>query len=189
MGAAAKLYDVIRFDHFRGFESYWTIPAGETTAINGAWVKGPGEDFIRAVQKAFPDTEFIAEDLGFVTDAVRQLQELSGYPGMKVIQFACDSREAGDYLPHNYPVNSVCYSGTHDNTTLLQWLSEADPADVAQAKEYFGLNEEEGLVWGMLRGGMQSVSKLCVVQMQDYLELGGDARMNVPGTLSADNWS
>ncbi|MBQ8797737.1 MAG: 4-alpha-glucanotransferase [Oscillospiraceae bacterium] len=189
LGAAANMYDVIRFDHFRGFESYWSIPAGETTAINGVWVKGPGEDFIRAVQQAFPDRSFIAEDLGFVTDQVRALQEFSGYPGMKVIQFACDSRESGDYLPHNYPVNSVCYSGTHDNSTLLQWFREADPADVQQAKEYFGLNQEEGFVWGMLRGCMQSVSKLCVVQLQDYLELDGSARMNVPGTLSKSNWS
>ena len=189
LGAAAKMYDVIRFDHFRGFESYWSIPAGEPTAINGAWVKGPGEDFIRAVRKAFPETDFIAEDLGFVTDEVRSLQELSGYPGMKVIQFACDSREAGDYLPHNYPVNSVCYSGTHDNSTLLQWFDDADPADVREAVAYFGLNQEEGWVWGMLRGCMQSISKLCVVQLQDYLELDGSARMNVPGTLSAANWS
>lgn len=189
LGSAARMYDVIRFDHFRGFESYWSIPAEEDTAINGVWVKGPGEDFIRAVQKAFPDTEFIAEDLGFVTPQVRQLQEFSGYPGMKVIQFAFDSREAGDYSPHNYPVNSVCYSGTHDNPTMLQWFSEANPADVRRAERYFGLNREEGYVWGMLRGCMQSVSKLCVVQMQDYLELDGAARMNVPGTLSADNWS
>lgn len=189
LGSAARMYDVIRFDHFRGFESYWSIPAEEDTAINGVWVKGPGEDFIRAVQKAFPDTEFIAEDLGFVTPQVRQLQEFSGYPGMKVIQFAFDSREAGDYSPHNYPVNSVCYSGTHDNPTMLQWFSEANPADVRRAECYFGLNREEGYVWGMLRGCMQSVSKLCVVQMQDYLELDGAARMNVPGTLSADNWS
>lgn len=189
LGAAAKMYDVVRFDHFRGFESYWSIPAGEETAMNGVWVKGPGEDFIRAVREALPNTEFIAEDLGFVTPEVRALQEFSGYPGMKVIQFACDSRESGDYLPHNYPVNSVCYSGTHDNSTLLQWFSDADPADVEQAKAYFGLNEEEGLVWGMLRGCMQSVSKLCVVQLQDYLELGGDTRMNVPGTLSKSNWS
>ena len=189
LGAAAKMYDVIRFDHFRGFESYWSVPAGETTAIHGKWVKGPGEDFISAVKKAFPDTAFIAEDLGFVTPEVRSLQEFSGYPGMKVIQFACDSREAGDYLPHNYPVNSVCYTGTHDNCTLLQWFREADPKDVQEAIAYFGLTEQEGVVRGMIRSTMACVSKLAIVQMQDYLELDGSARMNVPGTLSAANWS
>jgi len=189
LGAAAKLYDVIRFDHFRGFESYWSIPAGEDTAIHGQWVQGPGKAFIDVVRNAFPDTEFIAEDLGFVTPQVRQLQEYSGYPGMKVLQFACDSREEGDYYPHNYPINSVCYSGTHDNATMLQWFSEADPADVRAAESYFGLTEEEGFVRGMLRGCMQTVSKLCIVQLQDWLALDGSARMNVPGTLSADNWS
>lgn len=189
LGAAANMYDVIRFDHFRGFESYWSVPAGEATAINGTWVKGPGKDFIQAVKNAFPDTEFIAEDLGFVTPQVRSLQEFSGYPGMKVIQFAFDSRETGDYLPHNYPINSVCYSGTHDNPTMVQWFSDADPKDVRAAESYFGLSEEEGHVRGMLRGCMESVSKLCIVQMQDWLELDGSARMNEPGTLSAANWS
>lgn len=189
LGAAGKLYDVVRFDHFRGLESYWSVPAGETTATGGRWIKGPGEKFIEAIKKALPDTAFIAEDLGFVTPEVRRLQELSGYPGMKVIQFAFDSRETGNYLPHDYPVNSVCYSGTHDNTTLLQWFEDADPEDVKGAEDYFGLSREEGYVRGMLRGCMQSISKLCVVQMQDWLELDGSARMNTPGTLSANNWS
>lgn len=189
LDAAAKLYDVIRFDHFRGFESYWSVPADAPTAMSGAWVTGPGRDFIQAVRQAFPDRTFIAEDLGFMTPQVKDLQEFSGYPGMKVIQFAFDSREAGDYIPHNYPENSVCYSGTHDNPTLLQWFSDADPADVRAAEEYFHLNREEGFVRGMIRGSMDCVSKLCIVQMQDWLELDGDARMNTPGTLSADNWT
>jgi len=187
--AAQKMYDVVRFDHFRGFESYWAVPAGDTNAVGGAWEKGPGMDFIGAVQKALPELDIIAEDLGFVTPEVRQLQLDSGYPGMKVLQFAFDSREEGDYMPHSYPVNSVCYSGTHDNLTMLQWLQEADPVDIAAAKAYLGLNEEEGLVKGMIRGCMSSVSRLCVVQMQDYLELGGCARMNFPGTLSGNNWT
>jgi len=189
LAAAAKMYDVVRFDHFRGFESYWAIPAAEPTAINGSWQKGPGMDFIGAVQKALPDLDFIAEDLGYVTQEVKALLRDSGYPGMKVLQFAFDSRESGDYLPHSYPVNSVCYSGTHDNLTMVQWFREAEPADVEAAKAYLGLNEEEGFVAGMLRGCMSSVSMLCVVQLQDYLELGGEARMNFPGTLSADNWT
>lgn len=189
LSAAAQMYDVVRLDHFRGFESYWAIPAGDKTAANGEWRKGPGLDFIRAIQESLPDLKFIAEDLGFVTGAVRQLQEDSGYPGMKVMEFAFDSREEGNYLPHLYPVNSVVYSGTHDNLTLKQWFDEANPADVAAARAYLGLNEEEGYVWGMIRGCMSSVSKLCVIQIQDYLGLGGEARMNFPGTLSANNWT
>jgi 4-alpha-glucanotransferase len=183
------MYDVVRLDHFRGFESYWAIPAGDSTAAGGSWQPGPAMDFIRAIQKALPDLEFIAEDLGYVTAEVRALQEGSGYPGMKVLQFAFDSREAGDYLPHTYPKHSVCYSGTHDNLTLVQWLQEAAAEDIAMAREYLGLSEEEGLVTGLIRGCMGSVSDLCIVQMQDYLELGGEARMNFPGTLSSANWT
>ena len=189
LGAAARMYDVVRLDHFRGFESFWAVPAGDKTAAGGAWKKGPGSDFIQAIQEALPELDFIAEDLGFVTPEVRQLQEESGYPGMKVMQFAFDSREVSEYLPHTYPVNSVCYTGTHDNYTMLQWFHEASEEDIAMAKAYLGLNEEEGLVWGVIRGCMGSVSKLCIIQMQDYLELDGSARMNFPGTLSPNNWS
>ena len=187
--AAEKLYDVVRIDHFRGFESYWAIPAGDKTARNGKWVKGPGMDFIEAIRKALPDLDFIAEDLGYMTREVRQLQLDSGYPGMKVIEFAFDSREDSDYLPHLYPEDSVCYTGTHDNVTLKQWFDEASPEDIAYAKAYLGLNGEEGYVYGMIRGGMSSVSRIFVAQMQDYLELGKEARMNFPGTLSMANWT
>ena len=191
MKAAARMYDVIRFDHFRGFESYWAIPAGAKTAAGGAWCKGPGMDFVGTIQKALPDVPVIAEDLGFVTDEVRQLLLDSGYPGMKVMEFAFDTREpsAKDYLPHCYPVNSVVYTGTHDNQTLGQWFGEADSEDVANAVSYLGLNEGEGYIWGMIRGAMGSVSKLCVVQMQDYLEIGAEGRMNHPGTLTSANWT
>ena len=189
LNAAAGMYDVVRIDHFRGFESYWAIPAGDTTARNGRWVKGPGMDFIHAIRNALPELDFIAEDLGYVTKEVRQLQLDSGYPGMKVIEFAFDSREESDYLPHLYPVDSVCYTGTHDNVTLKQWFDEACEADIAYAKAYLGLNREEGYIRGMIRGGMSSVSRIFVTQMQDYLELGKEARMNFPGTLSMDNWT
>jgi len=189
LAAAAKMYDVVRFDHFRGFESYWAVPAGDKTARNGSWVKGPGLDFIRAIQRALPELDFIAEDLGYMTREVRQLQLDSGYPGMKVVEFAFDSREDSDYLPHLYPEDSVCYTGTHDNVTLKQWFDEASAEDIAYAKAYLGLNEEEGYIRGMIRAAMGSVSRICVVQMQDYLELGKSARMNFPGTLSMDNWT
>ena len=188
LGAAKHMYDIIRIDHFRGFESYWSIPAEDKTAMNGRWEKGPGMDFINAV-KTIPEVDFIAEDLGFVTPEVRKLQEDSGYPGMKIMQFAFDSREAGNYLPHTYPENSVVYSGTHDNPTLVQWLSDVAERDLLEGKAYLGLTEEEGFVEGLIRGSMASVSRLCVIQMQDWLGLGEEARMNVPGILSDKNWS
>ena len=187
--AAEKLYDVVRIDHFRGFESYWSVPGGDTTARGGQWVMGPGMDFIRVVQRELTTLRFIAEDLGYITPGVRQLLTDSGYPGMKVMEFAFDSREESDYLPHLYPRHSVCYTGTHDNATLKQWFAEASPEDIAYAREYLGLNAEEGYVWGMIRGAMGSVSDLCIVQLQDYLELGKEARMNLPGTVSMDNWT
>ena len=191
MKAAAKMYDVVRFDHFRGFESYWAIPAGAKTAAPGQWCKGPGMDFVGAIKAALPELDIIAEDLGFVTPEVKQLLLDSGYPGMKVMEFAFDTREpsARDYLPHRHIENSVVYSGTHDNLTLKQWFDEADAEDVRAAWDYLGLNEQEGPVWGMIRGAMGSVSKLCIIQMQDYLGLGAEARMNHPGTLTTANWT
>ncbi len=187
--AAARLYDVIRIDHFRGLESYWSVPAGDKTARNGCWVKGPGQAFLQALHKAMPEQAFIAEDLGYLTEAVRQLRDQSGYPGMKVIEFAFDSREESDYLPHRYTPDSVCYTGTHDNVTLKQWFQEASPEDAACAKAYLGLNKEEGDIWGMIRGGMGSVSNLFIAQIQDYLGLGKEGRMNFPGTFSDENWT
>ncbi len=189
LSISAKLYDVIRIDHFRGFESYWAVPYGEKTARNGQWLKGPGLDFFRMVKQEFPELPCIAEDLGFVTPEVRQMQIDSGYPGMKVLEFAFDSREESDYLPHLYPVDCVCYTGTHDNVTLRQWFREAKSRDVAYARDYLGLNRREGYVWGMIRGGMGSVARLFIVQIQDYLGLGKEARMNFPGTVSTDNWT
>ena len=189
MKAASTMYDVVRLDHFRGFEAYYTIPAGRKNARKGKWKKGPGMELFETFRKRIGDIPIIAEDLGFLTPAVHEMLAASGYPGRKVLQFACDSREESDYLPHLYPVNSVVYLGTHDNLTAQQWLDEAAPSDVAEAKTYLGLNEEEGPVWGMIRGCMSSVSKLCVIQMQDYLGVGKEGRMNFPGTLSTDNWT
>lgn len=189
LGASGKLFDVVRLDHFRGFEAYWSVPYGDETARNGHWVKGPGMSFVNALKKGLPQLDFVAEDLGYLTEEVLQLRDDSGYPGMKVLEFAFDSREESDYMPHLYPVDSVCYTGTHDNVTLKQWFDEAAPEDVACAKTYLGLNREEGYIRGMIRGCMGSVSRLCVVQMQDYLELGKEARMNFPGTLSSANWT
>jgi 4-alpha-glucanotransferase len=189
MAAAGKLYDVIRLDHFRAFEAYWAVPYGDTTAKNGRWVEGPGMDFISALQKGLPHLDLIAEDLGFLTQGVLDLRDNANLPGMKVLEFAFDSREPSDYLPYTYPVNSVCYTGTHDNMTMRQWFETASADAVAYATEYMALTEQEGLVWGVIRTAMSSTSKLCVVQLQDYLNLGGEARMNFPGTMTDANWT
>ena len=187
IAGASRLYDILRIDHFRGLESYWAVPYGETTAKVGRWVKGPGMDLMNVLTEKFPNIQFIAEDLGYLTPEVRQLLEDSGLPGMKVLQFAFDSREAANYLPHTYPRHCVCYAGTHDNSTLMGWKDEAAPADIAMAREYLGLHDEEGLNWGVLRGGQSSVADLFIAQMQDYLGLGSEARMNTPGILGG-NW-
>lgn len=187
--AAGRLYDIVRIDHFRGLESYWSVPFGEETARNGQWIKGPGMDFVEAIKCQLPHLRVIAEDLGYLTPEVMQLRDSSGFPGMKVLEFAFDSGEPSDYLPHAYSANSVCYTGTHDNMTLRQWLETADAQTVAYATEYMRLTPQEGLVWGVIRTAMSSVSQLCIVPMQDYLELNGEARMNCPGTFSNDNWT
>ena len=187
IGGAEKLYDVIRIDHFRGFESYWAVPYGEKTAKNGKWVKGPGMKLVGTLTGWFHDLEFIAEDLGFATPEVAQLLADSKLPGMKVLEFAFNPHEPSDYLPHFYQENCVCYTGTHDNAPLAEWFAEGDKKEIAHAKQYLGLNEEEGYNFGVIRGGMSSVAKLFVAQMQDYLGLGKYNRMNTPGVASG-NW-
>ena len=184
---ASRLFDVIRIDHFRGLESYWAVPYGAETAREGHWRKGPGMDLVGVLTQWFHGLDIIAEDLGFLTPEVHQLLRDSGLPGMKVLEFAFDAREPSNYLPHTYERNCVCYVGTHDNETVTQWRQQADRADVTFARKYLGLNEAEGFHWGMIRGGMASVADTFVAQMQDYLGLGAEARMNTPGTLG-NNW-
>ncbi len=184
---AGRLFDVIRIDHFRGLESYWAVPYGETTAKNGRWRKGPGMDLVGTLTNWFPNLSFIAEDLGFLTPEVHRLLADSGLPGMKVLEFAFDAREPSNYLPHTYDRHCVCYVGTHDNETVEQWRWQADRADVTFARKYLGLNDAEGFHWGMIRGGMASVADTFVVQMQDCLGLGPEGRMNTPGT-GWGNW-
>ena len=189
LGAAGKMYDIIRLDHFRGFESYWAVPYGDTVAKNGKWVKGPDMDFINAVKQQLPDLQLIAEDLGLLTQEVLDLRDNSGVPGMKVLGFAFDSRDPSEYLPYQFDFNCVCYTGTHDNMTTRQWFETASEDAVAYAKEYMTLTEEEGLVWGVIRTAMSSTANLCVILMQDYLDLGEEARMNFPGTMTNANWT
>ncbi len=187
--AAGRLYDLVRLNHFHGFVRYWAIPVEEGVPQKGSWMDGPGMDFICTIQKRLPKVEFIADDLGGMNTKVEELEQSSGYPGMRVVQYAFDSRGTGIYYPNLYPVNSVCYSSIHDDPPLKHWLDNASTEDLSRAKNFLGLNENEGMVWGMIRGGMASASKICIVQMQDYLELGGEARMNCPGTQSEHNWA
>lgn len=185
--SAKRLYDVIRIDHFRGFDSYWAVPYGEETAKNGEWRTGPGIGLVGVLRDWFHDTRFIAEDLGYLTPSVMQLVKDSGFPGMKVLEFAFDSREPSNYLPHTYTPNCVCYVGTHDNETAMQWWKKISRADSAYARRYLGLNSREGINWGLIRGGMSSVAELFVGQLSDFLGLGAEARINEPGNPSG-NW-
>lgn len=183
-----KLYDVLRIDHFRGFEAYWEIPYGDTTAVNGEWVKGPGMDLFHEIKKQLGDVNVIAEDLGFLTDEVVEFLDETGFPGMKILQFAFNGEGDNGYLPHNYYNNCIAYTGTHDNDTFLGWYSETgSPEEAVIAKKYLGLNKEEGYNWGFIRGVWNSVSDIAIAPMQDFLNLGNEARMNFPSTLSG-NW-
>ncbi|MBR5952992.1 MAG: 4-alpha-glucanotransferase [Pseudobutyrivibrio sp.] len=184
---AVKLYDVLRIDHFRGFDEYWAVPAGESTARNGQWKPGPGMDLVGLLSSTFPKTEFIAEDLGQPSPTVVKLLNDSNWPGMKVLEFAFDSGEANNYQPHTYDKNCICYTGTHDNATVMEWYQTAKKADRKYAKEYLGISRFEKFNWGMIKGGMSSVAVLFVAQMQDYLGLGKFNRINVPGTKRG-NW-
>lgn len=182
-----KLYDVVRIDHFRGFDEYYNIPFGDETAEFGKWEKGPGYDLFNVMKEKIGDKPVIAEDLGFLTPSVDELLKKTGYPGMKVLQFAFDSREKNDYLPHNYTANSVVYTGTHDNDTTLGWYQVISCEDRSFAEQYLDIRSNKELVWYFIRAAIASVSDTAVIPMQDYLELGGEARINVPSTLG-DNW-
>ena len=186
--AAGESFDVVRIDHFRGIESYWSIPAQNKTARRGAWIQGPGMKLVRAIQNGCPDTDFIAEDLGFLTPEVRALVKKSGFPGMKVLEFAFDPREPSNYLPHKYGTNCICYTGTHDNETLRQWCEAASPEVDAYARRYLKIKKTDDLADAIIQAGMQSKAALFVAQMQDYLRLGASARMNEPGRLLVSNW-
>ncbi len=185
--AMSELYDIIRIDHFRGFDSFYAIPAKDDTAKNGQWKQGPGIDLFRELEKKLGKLPIIVEDLGFLTPSVHQLLKDSGFPGMKVIQFAFDSREESDYLPHTYSNHCVVYTGTHDNDTVMGWMKTAPKDSVKYAKEYLNLTKEEGYNWGMMRAAWSSVADMAIVPMQDILGLGSEARINTPSTLG-DNW-
>lgn len=186
LNAAARLYDVIRMDHFRGIESYYAVPYGESTARIGRWIKGPGMAFVDAVKRGV-NAEFIAEDLGYVTEEVKALLSGSGFPGMRVLQLGFDGMEPHDYQPHAYVENCVCYTGTHDNSPAPLWVKEAGEGVREYAKRYFGVSGNDELVPAMIRGGMGSVARLFVAQLQDHLGLAEGSRVNIPG-LPYGNW-
>lgn len=185
-----ELYDMIRIDHFRGFDSYYSIPYRDKTAEFGKWVKGPGYDLFRAIREEVGDMPMIAEDLGFITKSVIKLVQRTGCPGMKVLQFAFDSREDSDYMPHNYDRNTVVYTGTHDNDTLVGWFHDIKASDRRFALKYMNRSDfssDKDLTRSFIRLAMGSVSNLCVIPMQDWLALDKRARINTPSTVGG-NW-
>ena len=182
-----KIYDVIRIDHFRGFDEYYCIPFGSPNAKVGQWRKGPGAALFNEIKKEFGDINIIAEDLGYLTDTVIQMLKDVGFPGMKVLQFAFDSREESDYIPHRYGHNSVVYTGTHDNDTILGWCKSAGADDVAFAKKYLRANSDDELRQEMMISALSCVANTCILCMQDLIGLDGSARMNIPSTVG-NNW-
>ncbi|MBD5543999.1 MAG: 4-alpha-glucanotransferase [Lachnospiraceae bacterium] len=187
MAYCYQLYDVVRIDHFRGFDEYYAIPYGDETAEFGQWEKGPGYDLFKVIKEKLGQKDVIAEDLGFLTETVIKLVKKTGYPGMKIMQFAFDSKEESDYLPHNYDKNCVVYTGTHDNDTIMGWWSTFAKSDKAFAKKYLNIRSNKDIYKAFVRACMASVADTAIIPMQDYLGLGSEARINIPSTLG-NNW-
>jgi 4-alpha-glucanotransferase len=187
---ALTLFDSIRLDHFRGFEAFWSIAAEEETAVNGQWVKAPGQDLFQRLQEVFGDLPFIAEDLGLITSEVDELREHFNMPGMRILQFGFSDRGSHLYLPHRFVPNTVVYTGTHDNNTTLGWWRDgATEMERTNVQNYLQTIEHEGdIVWAMMRAAARSVANLCIFPLQDVLHLGADARMNVPAA-GVGNWT
>jgi 4-alpha-glucanotransferase len=187
---ALALYDQIRLDHFRGFEAYWSIPADEPTAMNGQWVKAPGQALFNRLKEIFGELPFIAEDLGLITKEVDELREFFGMPGMRILQFGFGDRGAHLYLPHRFVENTVVYTGTHDNnTTLGWWRDDANEAERANVQiDLHKISYDGDIVWTMVKAAAASVAKTCIFPLQDILHLGSEARMNTP-SLPVGNWT
>ena len=185
----STIYNTLRIDHFRGFDSYYAIPAVADSAKMGYWKQGPGMKLFCAVEKAIGKQKIIAEDLGFLTESVKDLLKESGFPGMKVLELAFDSRDpvSSDYLPHNFIRHCVAYAGTHDNDTIQGWMASVSEGDSSYAKEYLGLNDPSEYHWDMMKALWSSVADTTIVQAQDLLGLGSEGRMNVPST-TGKNW-
>lgn len=183
-----KIFDVLRIDHFRGFEAYYAIPSTDKTAEFGHWVKGPGVELSQKVKEKLGDLKIIAEDLGFLTPEVKELLKACGYPGMKILQFGMNPNEDSDYLPHNYPTNSICYTGTHDNMTLKEWLTTINKNEKAFCYDYAGITKDEDAINRLICMVLGSVSERAIIPLRDYLELGKEGRFNIPSTLGG-NWT
>ncbi len=194
IGRCAKIYDVLRIDHFRGFDEYFCIPGDADSAAGGHWEKGPGMDLFRHVKAAYPRLNIIAEDLGYMSDSVKKLVSDTGFPNMKVLEFAFDSRDVGEkepHMPHAYESNCVAYTGTHDNETLIQWLGSIRPAEKEKLMDYVGAEPGEdlqGIAWKVIRSLQASHAELCVIPAWDWIGLGAEARINKPGS-SSGNWT
>lgn len=186
---AQRMYDGVRIDHFRAFHTYWAVPFGSSSAKEGRWLPGPGKALIDALRDAAPELTLIAEDLGDLDEDARAFLPACKIPGMRVLTFAFDSGPNNPYLPHNCPVQSVIYTGTHDTPTFVQFISQAAAPVREFASAYLRLREDEGLGWGAIAGAWASPSALSIAPLQDVLGLGADARMNTPGTVSPLNWS
>ena len=187
-----KLYDVVRVDHFRGFDEFWAVPHGSENAINGKWLKAYGKELFERIREKFGNVNIIAEDLGIITDSVIELKTNAGFPGMKVLQFAFDGNAENPYLPENYEENSVAYTGTHDNDTLKGWFDKLD----SSAKQYVlnslnlkieNIEEQNDINYKFINSLYMSKANLCIVPLQDFLCLGSEARINIPSTLG-NNW-
>jgi 4-alpha-glucanotransferase len=185
--SALDLCDVLRVDHFRGFEAYWEVPAADKIAVNGRWVKGPGEALFHALFDALGQIPIIAEDLGVITPDVEALRDKFSFPGMKILQFAFGSGPHNPYLPHNHVRESVVYTGTHDNDTTVGWFASLATRERQAVCRYLNVSED-GIAWSLIRSALASVADTVILPLQDVLELAGDARMNLPGT-SSGNWT
>ena len=190
-----RLFDWLRIDHFRGFESFWAVPSGDATAVGGSWKTAPGAPLFTSLRKELGELPILAEDLGFITPAVRSLRDSFGLPGMKILQFAFDAKESGrgldtrnGFLPHMYGRNCVVYTGTHDNDTLAGWLAKASDEELAFIRDYLGGENGEGLLRQLIRLAYASVADFCVIPLQDVLGLDSSARMNTPSTIGG-NWA
>jgi 4-alpha-glucanotransferase len=181
-----EMFDILRLDHFRGFEKYWEIPASADTAIHGRWVAAPGEALFTRLQETYGQLPLVAEDLGIITPEVEALRIRFELPGMKILQFAFGGGADNPYLPHNHVQQSVVYTGTHDNDTSLGWYLQSDEAQRQMVDAYLG-NSSDPMPWPLIRATLASVARLAILPMQDILELGSEHRMNIPGT-TVNNW-
>lgn len=180
--------DLVRIDHFRGLEAFWSVPAGEETAINGRWIKAPGHALLETIRNELGTLPIIAEDLGAIDQDVLDLRDHFGFPGMKILHFAFGSDEKNAYLPFNVDANSLIYTGTHDNNTTLGWYQQASDYERDRLHRYLGCTGPYGIVWDLIRLAMGSVANQAIIPLQDVFSLGADARMNAPGTAE-DNWA